>query len=117
MNITELTNTDYTRPLNLYELSVVVSGKSESRIAPFRGNRVSVEFRDTTTIVSNVRGLQLTVWGNDGMAIMVTADVAIYASSYSEAIRIITKETFFVDVIGLGGILTLTEPMISLSAT
>jgi len=113
MNIVQITDEEYTKPFELYEMTITLSGTSESQIALFSTGTVGVEFRDTTALVSNVRNVKL-IPHNTGMSIFLVADVAIYTSSIEEAIKDVS-ETFFVDIIGLGGILTLEDPSITLA--
>ena len=46
MNIVQITDEEYTITFELYEMTITLSGSSESQIALFSTGTVGVEFRD-----------------------------------------------------------------------
>jgi len=112
MNVMTITDQDYTTRQNLYSLTIHISGESESRIAPFSTETIRVETKADDYIFSNCRDLHLEPVHGAGQIIDVIVDAGVFASDMSDAIQRM-EQLQFLDVWGLGGVLQLTPPRIT----
>jgi len=112
MNTMDITDKNYTKAQALYHLEVHVSGESESRIAPFYGNVITADTMTTDCIFSNCRDLNLENIQGAGQIIDATFDVGVFADDITDAIKQV-EQIQFLDLSGIGGVLNLTPPNIT----
>lgn len=115
MNTMDITDKNYTKDQTLYHLKIHISGESESRIAPFHGGVITVDTKTTDCLFSNCEDLHLENVQGAGQIIDVNMDVGIFADGINDAIKEV-EQIQFLDIWGVGGILNLTPPNITVQS-
>ncbi|GGF75520.1 hypothetical protein GCM10011332_31900 [Terasakiella brassicae] len=97
----------------LFCWTINIRAKAMSRLSPFNMNDITVAFPILNATTANLRNIQMKGTGDCGQLIAFTIDIAVFATSEAESMRIVLEPTLL-DVTHKDGQLTLIEPEVTI---